>query len=237
VHDALSGLDDVLTTARLVDLTQPLGPATILWPGSRPFEAETTVDHDTHGAYARDLALPEHAGTHVDAPAHFARNGITVDRIPLAALVRPAVRLDVRAFVGDDESHAVSAGEIEEIESREGEIPSGAAVLMHTGWDRFLDDPARYGGDGPAFPGLAADAARLLVRRGVTGIGIDTLGVDPGGSLTFSAHRITMPAGVWHAEGLVGLERVPPRGAWLVVGAIPVVSGSGAPARVFAIVP
>ena len=108
---------------------------------------------------------------------------------------------------------------------------------MHTGWDRFLDDPDRYAGAGPAFPGLAADAARLLVRRGVAGIGIDTLGVDPGGSRTFSVHRITSPAGIWHVECLVGLERVPPRGAWLVAGVIPVVAGSGAPARVFAIVP
>jgi len=237
VLDALTGLDDILAPARLVELTQPLGPTTILWPGSRPLEAVTTVDHDTHGAYARDLALPEHAGTHVDAPAHFARDGLTVEKLPLAALVRPAVRLDVRAHVGDDEFHAVSAAEIEEIEGREGRIPAGAAILVHTGWDRFLSDPDRYGGAGPAFPGLAADAARLLVERGVAGIGIDTLGVDTGGSPTFPVHRITMPAGIWHAEGLVGLDRVPARGAWLVVGAIPIVAGSGAPARVFAIVP
>jgi kynurenine formamidase len=46
-----------------------------------------------------------------------------------------------------------------------------------------------------------------------------------------------MPAGVWHAEGLVGLERVPIRGAWIVVGLLPVVDGSGAPARVFAVLP
>jgi kynurenine formamidase len=46
-----------------------------------------------------------------------------------------------------------------------------------------------------------------------------------------------MPAGVWHAEGLVGLERVPTRGAWIVVGLLPVVDGSGAPARVFAVLP
>ena len=116
--------------------------------------------------------------------------------------------------------------------------PRAAPSLVHTGWDRFVGDPVRYGGgDPPAFPGVAPDAARLLVERGVAGIGIDTLGVDPGGPLVFEAHRITMPAGLWHAEGLVGLERVPLRGAWLVVGALPLVAGSGAPARVFAIVP
>jgi kynurenine formamidase len=117
-------------------------------------------------------------------------------------------------------------------------FPAGSAVLVHTGWDRYLDDPVRYGALEPtAFPGIGADAARLLVARGVVGIGIDTLGVDPGGSLRFAAHRITLPAGLWHVEGLTGLERVPLRGAWLVVGALPIVAGSGAPARVFAVIP
>jgi kynurenine formamidase len=234
----VAGLDELLAPDRLIDLTQPLGPATVLWPGSRPFSAETTVDHDTHDAYARDLVLPEHAGTHIDAPIHFARKGATTDLLPLGALVRPAVRLDVRELVEDDSAFAISDTDIEEIERREGEIPEGCAVLVHTGWDRYLGDPEQYGGGArPAFPGLGADAARLLVARGIAGIGIDTMGVEPGASRSFPAHRITLSAGLWHAEGLVGLERVPPRGAWLVVGALPIVDGSGAPARVFAVVP
>jgi kynurenine formamidase len=224
----------VLAPGRLVDLTQPLGPATVLWPGSRPFEAEVEVDHDTHGAYARDLALPEHAGTHLDAPVHFDRDGASADRLTLAQLVRPAVRLDVRALVGDDPHVAVSAEQVEAIEEREGQIPAGSAVLVHTGWDRFAGDAQRYA---PLFPGLAEDAARLLVDRGAAGIGIDTLGVDPGDAGGFPVHRVTLPAGLWHLEGLVRLERVPVRGAWLVAAVLPLVDGSGAPARVLAILP
>lgn len=234
----MAALDELLAPDRLIDLTQPLGPGTVLWPGSRPFTTETIVDHDTHGAYARDLRLPEHAGTHVDAPVHFARDGATTEELTLATLVRPAVRLDVRDLVGDNRSFALAEADIAEIERRDGEIPAGSAVLVHTGWDRFLGDTEQYRGDAqPAFPGVGADAARVLVARGVVGIGIDTLGVDPGESASFSAHRITMPAGLWHAEGLVGLERVPVRGAWLVVAVIPIVDGSGAPARVFAVLP
>jgi len=71
----------------------------------------------------------------------------------------------------------------------------------------------------------------------VAGVGIDTLGVEVGATTTFDVHRITLGAGLWHAEGLVGLERVPTRGAWVVVAAVPIVGGSGAPARVFAVVP
>ena len=230
----MDDLAAVLAPGRLVDLTQPLGPATVLWPGSRPFEAAVEVDHDTHGAYARDLALPEHAGTHLDAPVHFDRDGASADRLTLAQLVRPAVRLDVRPLVGDDPRVAVSAEQVEAIEEREGRIPTGSAVLVHTGWDRFAGDAQRYA---PLFPGLAEDAARLLVDRGAAGIGIDTLGVDPGGADGFPVHRVTLPAGLWHLEGLVRLEQVPVRGAWLVAAALPLVDGSGAPARVLAILP
>jgi kynurenine formamidase len=228
-----------LRPEKLLDLTQPLGPATILWPGSRPFAADVEVDHDRHGVYARDLSLPEHSGTHLDAPAHFVRNGATVDEIALGALVRPAVCLDVRELVGDDASFALTADMIATFEDRDGVISRGTAVLVCTGWDRFHGDPARYRGteDSLAFPGIGADAAELLVDRGVAGIGIDTLSVDAGHASTFPTHHITLPAGLWHLEGLTRLESVPARRAWLVAAALPVVDGSGAPARAFAILP
>ena len=224
---------------KLLDLTQPLGPATILWPGSRPFAAAVEADYDTDGAYARNLSLPEHSGTHLDAPAHFARNGATVEQIPIGALVRPAVCLDVRELVGDDASFTLSATAIAKLERRDGAIPVGTAVLVCTGWDRYHGDADRYRGRGDslAYPGIAADAAQLLVERGVAGIGIDTLSVDAGHADTFPTHRITLPAGLWHLEGLTRLERVPPRGAWLVAAALPIVEGSGAPARAFVILP
>jgi kynurenine formamidase len=226
----VSSLDRALAPDRLVDLTQPLGPATLLWPGSTPFVATIECDYDTYESYSRDLQLPEHSGTHVDAPAHFARGGETTDRIPLASLVRPVAVLDVHDRVGGDARYALDAATIRELEARDGSIAAGSAVLVNTGW-------SAHSADGHAFPGLAPDAAQLLVERGAAGIGIDTLGVDPGHGDGFPVHRITLHAGLWHLEGLVNLDRVPARGAWLVVGVIPVVDGSGAPARAFAILP
>ena len=169
VHERLTGgvtgLDELLAADRLVDLTQPLGESTILWPGSHPFEAETTVDHDAHGAYARDLALPEHAGTHIDAPAHFHRGGATADLIPLATLVRPAVRLDVRELVGDDASFALSAEDIEDLEREDGLIRPDSAVLVDTGWDRYLDDPVRYsGGETTTLATLPLETGSAAIR-------------------------------------------------------------------------
>lgn len=234
----MTALDALLAPDRLVDLTQPLGPDTVLWPGSTPFEARVEADYDTHGGYARELSVPEHAGTHLDAPAHFSRGGATTDTLALPLLVRPIVKLDVRDLVGDDAGFELRAEAIEALEARDGVIPAGVAVLVHTGWEAHRDDAVAYaGGATLRFPGIARDAARLLVSRGVVGVGIDTLGIDAGHVDGFPAHRVTLPAGLWHLEGLVNLDAVPPRGAWLVAGVVPVVHGSGAPARVIAILP
>lgn len=229
-----------LATARIVDLSQPLGPATPPWPGA---ERVRTVTHATiaaDGLYDRDLALPEHVGTHLDAPAHFAADGAFAHELPPHALVRPLRRIDVRDLVGDDAGAVVRAASVHAAEAADGELAPGCAVVFHTGWDRFLHDDAAYVGphEGPTrFPGLGPDVARLLVERGVVGVGIDTLGVDPGHAGDYPFHRITLPAGLWHLEGLVGLEQVPHRGAWLLVGALPIARGSGAPARVLAALP
>lgn len=234
----MTDLDALLGAARLVDLTQPLGPATALWPGSTPFEARVVADYETHGGYARELAVPEHAGTHLDAPAHFDPAGARVDSIPLDALVRPLVKLDVRPWVGDDPGAVIGADVLLELEARDGTIAPGSAVLIHTGWDAHHRDPSRYlGEEAVAFPGLARDAAALIVARGAAGLGIDTLSVDPGSSTDYPVHRTVLPAGLWQLEGLVGLDGVPARGAWLVAAPPVLVDGSGAPARVFAIVP
>jgi kynurenine formamidase len=234
----VTDLATLLAPGRLVDLTQPLGPATTLWPGSRPFAATTVGAYDTHGSYARELEVPEHAGTHLDAPAHFARDGVRVDAIPLGSLVRPAVKLDLRAWVNGDATATITAAAIRDLEERDGTIEPGTAVLIHTGWDAYWADRAHYLGDPAlAFPGLAVDAAELLVERGIAGLGIDTLGVDPGHSSDFPVHNTTLPAGIWHLEGLIELDRVPARGAWLVAAPLRLVDGSGAPARVFAILP
>lgn len=231
-------LAQILGVDRLVDLTQPLGPRTVLWPGSRPFAAHVRGTVAADGHYVRDLDLPEHAGTHLDAPSHFAAGGAHVGDIPVDRLVRPAVVLDVRDLVGDDPAFSLSADQVRAIEGVEGEIPAGCVVLVRTGWDRWLADTVRYIGDpGPACPGIGVDLAELLVARGVVGIGIDTLGVDPGHLSDCPAHQVTLGAGLWHLEGLVNLDRLPPRGAWLMVGVMRLVDGSGAPARVIAVLP
>jgi kynurenine formamidase len=235
----VSELAAALAAARIVDLTQPLGPGTGLWPGSKPFLATIASDYDTDGSFSRDLEVPEHAGTHLDAPAHFVPGGLRIHELDVASFVRPAVKLDVRDWVNGDATALIGSDAIEELERRDGVIEQGTAVLLHTGWDAYTTEPDRYvGPEGTtAFPGLALDGAQLLVDRGVVGIGIDTLSTDAGHAVGSPVHHCVLPAGLWQLEGLVNLDRVPARGAWVVAAPLHLVDGSGTPARVFALVP
>ena len=219
---------------RVLDLTQPLDERTVLWPGSTPFAAPAPDGYDAEGFWARDLRTPEHAGTHLDAPVHSVPGGATVADIPAERLVRPAVRIDARERCGGDPAWTLAAADVQAWEAEHGRIPAGAAVLLCTGWDaHHRDDPERY----LAFPGFGAEAGTLLVERGVAGLGIDTLGIDPAGSDGSPVHFIALPAGLWHLEGLVGLADVPATGATLVVGALRLPGASGTPARVLALLP
>jgi kynurenine formamidase len=224
----------------VIDLTAPLSPDTVLWPGLPPVRAETVFQLERDGAYGRVLTLPEHSGTHLDAPAHFVATGVRTDELPAERLVVPCAVLDVRERCAADPDFALSRADVEELEARDGPLEAGSAVLLLTGWDARADTAAAWFGDeAPArlqFPGFGHSAAQLLVERGVVGIGIDTPGVDRGSDPAFPVHNTTLPAGLWHLEGLVGLAALPARGALLVVGALKLAGGSGAPARVLALV-
>jgi kynurenine formamidase len=222
---------------RVVDLTQPLDEHTVLWPGSEPFVAVADDGYDADGYWSRHLSMPEHAGTHLDAPVHRVPGAAAVADIPVEQLVRPAVRIDARALCGGDPAWVLRAADVESWEAEHGRVPPGSAVLLCTGWDAHRGDPASYVGDPPGFPGFGGDAAALLVERGAAGLGIDTLGVDAGAAADDVVHRTALPAGLWHLEGLVGLDAVPATGATLVVGALRLTGASGAPARVIALVP
>jgi kynurenine formamidase len=223
----------------VIDLSQDLEPGTPLWPGSTPIAVDQVAAIERDGYFARDLRTPEHAGTHLDAPAHFDPAGAAVPAIDPERLVVPCSVLDASEAAAADPDTAIGAGEIEDFEHASGAVVPGSALLLRTGWDRKLGTDAYHGTDekgGLHFPGFAPSAADFLLARGVVGIGIDTLSVDRGCDPDFPVHRITLPAGLWHLEGLVGLERLPAHGATLVVGALPIAGGSGAPARVLALV-
>ncbi len=237
-----------LSGHRIVDLSHAYGPDTLYWPTSPSrFELTTLHQGPTEAGYyysAHVVCTPEHGGTHLDAPIHFAEGRNTTERIPLAQLVAPAVVIDISERAGNDPDALLSADEVRAFEAVHGAIPKGAAVLLRTGWSRRWPDARRYLGDdtpGDAsnlhFPSFGADAARLLLERGVSLVGVDTASIDGGASGDFPVHRLTAAADVPGLENLTRLEELPATGATLVALPMKIAGGSGGPVRVIAFLP
>jgi kynurenine formamidase len=88
------------------------------------------------------------------------------------------------------------------------------------------------------FPGFSAEAARFLVsERHAKGLGIDTLSIDHGPSKDFIVHHVVNSAGRYGLENLAHLDKLPAKGFFVVSAPIKIETGSGGPARVFAILP
>jgi kynurenine formamidase len=238
-----------LRTADLIDLTWPFDERTLYWPTSpSTFEKKQLAWGQTPGGYFYSsfaICTPEHGGTHLDAPIHFAENATSAENIPLRQLIAPAVVIDISGQASADRDYRLSAADVEAWERRHGRIEKGTIVLLRTGWDaRWPDRKAYFGDDTPNatdnlhFPSYGEDAARLLVNdRRVAALGVDTASIDYGQSRDFMVHRIANGANVPGLENVAHLGRLPPRGAWVFALPMKIAGGSGGPLRIVAAVP
>ena len=229
-----------LAGVRLVFLSHVNDPATTsLFPGDPEFTLETVATIPADGFYMQYVREGEHTGTHWGAPGHFQEGGLLADQLDPGDLFLPAVKIDVRAKAAADPDYGITVDDLRAFERRHGRIPRGAAVLMYSGWAEKVGDPAAYRNPDASgtlhFPGFGAEATEwLLRRRGIRAIGVDTLSIDPGNSTTFETHLILSAADRYGLENLANLDRIPRRGATIVVGLIPYEEGSGGQARIFA---
>jgi kynurenine formamidase len=236
---ACSGFAAIAQSPRIIDLGHPLSAGDPTWGDTPAFQRTPTATFEKDGYAAARITVDEHFGTHVDAPAHFAKGGWTVDQIPADRLYRPGVCIDVSAKAAADADYRVTVDDIKSFESTAGAIPAGAVVFIATGWDRFWSDRARYmneRGGVKHFPGLSPAAVAYLAKdRQVAGIGIDTPSIDYGPSTKFEAHRVSMPLNVYHIENAAHLTTLPAAGFHVMVAPLNVGGGSGSPTRVFAL--
>lgn len=237
-----------LSGAELVDLTWPFDERTLYWPTSpSSFELKQLAYGATPGGWfyaANAMCTPEHGGTHLDAPIHFAEGKRTADEIPLGQLLAPAVVIDVAAKAAANADYRLTAEDVRAWESQHGAIEPGTIVLLRTGWGSRWPDRKRYFGDDTPgatdnlhFPSYGEDAATLLVNdRRVAALGVDTASIDYGQSRDFIVHRIAGRANVPGFENVANLERLPARGAFVIALPMKIARGSGGPLRIVAVV-
>jgi len=233
-------LGSTTPTNRLQDLTHVFRKDFPLFLGAPvATERDVIVTVPANGFYAQRWSFWEHAGTHLDAPAHFVADGRQSPELTLDELVRPLVVIDISARAAGDPDALVLPSDFVAFERRHGRIPRGAVVAMNSGWASRAGSVDAYRNVGPDgvqhFPGFGKAAVEwLIAERDIAAIGVDTLSLDHGRSATFDTHLTLLGANRYGIENLANLGHVPPRGATIFVGVIPWEHGSGGPARVFA---
>jgi kynurenine formamidase len=233
-----------------VDLSYDFSSETIFWPTASPFKLDTVFSGMTEKGYyysSYGFCTDEHGGTHIDAPIHFAKGGISVDQIPITQLIGPSIKIDVSQKAMTNRDYQVSLEDFEKWESAHGKIPDGSIVLLQTGFSHYWPDRVQYlgtdkaGAEGVAqlhFPGLDPKAAEWLVKhRKIKAIGIDTASIDYGQSKTYDSHVTLMKENIPAFENLANLDQVPALGAQIIALPMKIKSGSGGPLRIISFIP
>ncbi len=204
----------------VVDLTWPIWESMWVYPGDPKPRIKAWATLERNGYYMNEVCLSEHTGTHVDSPAHFIPGGSTVDSISPEDLVGPGVMLD---FTYKEPWDPIIWSDVEEALKTAGVgDPRGMYMVFSTGW--------RPGDD---YPPLSPEAARRLAVLGVRGVAIDSPSPDRDPSAP--AHLELLARGVVLVEMIQDPSRLPPSGFTLVVAPLKIKGGSGAPARVLAL--
>lgn len=251
----LSGFVTALSSdaIEIVDLTAPLSRETPIlelppeFGQTQRFELEEISRYDDRGPawYWNNFRTGEHTGTHFDAPNHWVtgKDNADIASVPVTRLIAPAAVLDFSAQVAADPDYLIEIDDIRAWESDHGPLPDGGWLLVRTGWDARTSQQEAINADdsGPHSPGLSADCARWVAEESaVIGMGVETVGTDAGAAHSFDpafpCHSALMGSNKYGLTQLQNLAQLPPTGAVLIAGPLPIVTGSGSPARVLALV-
>lgn len=252
----LSALAQALAsgTVEVVDLTSPLShdtPVIALPPEfgqTARFELEEISKYDDRGPawYWNNFRTGEHTGTHFDAPNHWVtgKGKEDIASVPVSKLIAPVAVLDFSAQAAADPDFLLEVDHIKAWESEHGPLPTGGWLFYRTGWDARSGSQADFinaDETGSHTPGMSPECARWVAEEApVIGVGVETVGTDAGGAHSFDpafpCHSYLMGSSKYGLTQLQNLATLPPTGALIIAGPLPIVSGSGAPARVLALV-
>ncbi len=200
-----------------IDVSVTLRNGMVGWPGDPVARISHVLEIERGDPCTLSLLeMGAHAGTHMDAPAHFVASGVGIDRMPVNAALGPA------RVVAIDDPESIKIDELARHQIRPGE-----RILFKT---RNSAGPWETSAFAEDFVYLSAAAARYLVERQVGLVGIDYLSVGGFSADGVETHQALLKAGVWIIEGLY-LKDVAPGPVELICLPLKIAGGDGAPAR------
>ena len=203
-----------MNTQKIIDISIPLSPSTIVYPGNPAIEIEEIRSEASHSIISQ-ITSGSHNGTHIDAPRHAIPEGISITDLPLDVFMGPCRVIDCTNEVGSVsgqllESHVISEGE---------------RILLKTsnsnrGYDVFHPD----------FVYLSPEGAQYLSEQGVALVGIDSLSIKQKGSTDNRPHTLLLEKHIPIIEG-IDLSQVEPGEYTLIAFPLKYIGLDGAPTR------
>ena len=153
---------------------------------------------------------------------------------------RPAAVLDLAAEAAKDPDFVLEIKHVEAWQKQHGPLPKGGWLLYRTGWAARSHDEDAFLNAGHT-PGISVECAKWLAETApVLGVGVETVGTDAGAAYSFDpafpCHSFLLGHDKYGLTQLQNLAKLPPSGAVLFVGPLPIVRGSGSPCRALALV-
>lgn len=204
---------------KIFDISLPVHPDMVVWPGDPRVEMRRLSKiEEGDSCNVTHLSTTVHAGTHVDAPYHFLREGTTIETLPLEILVGPAQVVRI-----PDQFDVIDRRAVMEAGINKGVI----RVLFKTrNVNIRMSGSTEFDRN---FVAVAADGAEALLELGVKLVGVDYLSVAPFNNSRLP-HEILLGEKVILLEGIV-LDEVEPGLYTLCCLPIKLVGSDGAPAR------
>lgn len=240
----------VLKKAKYVDLTHAFSPTIAVWPGfgnakfkpavaGKKYEGYCEIgeafEYKKHGFIASAYELPtDQYGTQLDPPAHFYEYGVTISDLPATYAIRPLVVIDIHKKVAEDPGYHATVEDIKAWETKYGKIPEGSVVAIRSDWYKKWDQTDRFAQK--PFPGTKLDALKLLhLERKILFHGHEPLDTDTTPNL--EGENWLLKHNFCQAEGMMNLDKVPPKGALVIIGFAKPEGGTGGYARYIAVCP
>jgi len=199
----------VSKNGRIYDITRPLAPGCIVYPG----DIVPGFAQEDHGNYLiTEIRISSHSGTHIDAPSHYLEMGASIDQIPLTHLMGWCRVIDLTHVQGE-----IKKSDLEE------KIRGAKKVLLKTSFserNEFVED----------YPSFGIEAAEFLAARRIHCVGTDAPSIEEY-KCNGSVHRTLLSAGMVIIE-MLDLWRIPEGDYWMIALPLRLSGLDGSPCRV-----
>jgi kynurenine formamidase len=180
------------------------------------------------GCKISHISMPDHIGTHIDAPVHFVPGGKDASQIPIDSLLGDAVIIDV-SVKGSENPLTIEMFhkfvKEQNVYIREKDIVIIRCSTRKWNEEGFL-----------SIKSLTSEVADYLIKKNVKALGVDLLTVDSLDDKRRPVHLKLLEKEIFIVEGLINLEKIGKKRFQFIALPLPLVSASGSPTRAIAII-